>query len=240
MMKIYDGHAHLGTDRERRIRREHGIRTMVCAGTPGEARALLAEAAADSLLVPAAGLHPWHSGEYTTEEMLPFMEQVPVIGEIGLDSVWCQVPMKQQRRAFRAQLAAALRLKKPVVLHTKGMEGEIAETIRDYKIPYLVHWYSSMDYLEEYLAAGCFFTLGPDLAVNPAVRQAACQVPLNRLMIETDGFSAVSWALGETPWEKIPELLAHNMELVSQIKGTALDQVYRQMEENFLAFTSLP
>lgn len=233
---ICDGHAHLGTEQEQNIRREYGIMTMVCAGTRQEAEALLTEAQSGSLLIPAVGLHPWHSGECTVEEMLPFMKQVPVIGEIGLDSVWCQVPMECQRTAFKAQLEIAVRLNKPVVLHTKGMEEEIAKTIQNYKTRFLVHWYSSMEYLDPYLAKDCYFTLGPDLAVNPAVRQVAQRVPLNRLMVETDGFSAVSWAVGETPYEDVPGLLDSNMRLVAEIKGVPAEQVYRQMEQNFFCF----
>ena len=76
MMKLYDAHAHLGTEEERKIRREYGMTTMVCAGTAKEAEALLAETRADASLVPAVGLHPWHCEECTVEAMLPFLEVV--------------------------------------------------------------------------------------------------------------------------------------------------------------------
>ena len=143
MTRIYDAHAHLGSEAERRVRREQDIVTMVCAGTPAQAERLSEEAARNANIFPAAGLHPWHCDKCSAEEMRPFLEQVPVIGEIGLDSVWCQVPMEIQRRAFEAQLDLAAQMGKPVVLHTKGMEAEIARTIKKYENTYLCLLYTS-------------------------------------------------------------------------------------------------
>lgn len=237
---IYDGHAHWGTEQERAFRRSQGIITMVCAGTPPEAARLMAETEGDKFFLPAAGLHPWHSAEYSVEAMLPYLEAAPVIGEIGMDSVWCRVPMETQRAAFKEQLEIAGRLKKPVVLHTKGMEEEIGEMIAAVSNRYLVHWYSSMDHLDRYLKLGCYFTLGPDLAVNPAVRQVAERAPADRLMVETDGFSAVTWALGDMPLERLPGILRENMELTAQIKGLPMEKMAELMKENFLRFIKNP
>ncbi len=135
MTRIYDAHAHLGSEAERRVRREQDIVTMVCAGTLAQAERLSEEAARNANILPAAGLHPWHCDKCSVGEMRPFLERVPVIGEIGLDSVWCQVPMEIQRRAFEAQLDLAAQMGKPVVLHTKGMEAEIARTIKNTRTP---------------------------------------------------------------------------------------------------------
>lgn len=237
---IYDGHAHLGGGEERAIRRSRKITSMVCAGTPKEAENLLAEAEKDPFIVPAVGLHPWHSQEYRVEEMLPFMRRVPVIGEIGMDSVWCQVPMEIQRQAFKEQLQIAESLGKPVVLHTKGMERKIGEMIGKYKNRYLVHWYSSMEDLDAYLDADCYFTIGPDLAVNPAVQQVARRAPIDRLLVETDGFSAVRWALGEVDFQKIPDLLTENMEQAAKLRNLTLTRMASQMEMNFQRFIKNP
>ena len=60
MTRIYDAHAHLGSEAERRVRREQDIVTMVCAGTLAQAERLSEEAARNANILPAAGLHPWH------------------------------------------------------------------------------------------------------------------------------------------------------------------------------------
>lgn len=239
-MRLYDGHAHIGTPGERLVRRNAGITTMICAGTPEEGKELdrLAKGA-ESWIVPAAGLHPWYADRYRVEDMIPYLERFPVIGEIGLDSVWCDVPMERQRAVFEEQLALASQLGKPVVLHTKGMEREIAERIRKYPNRYLVHWYSSLDDLDLYLSQDCYFTLGPDLSVNPAVRQAAERAPIDRLMVETDGFSAVTWALGERSLEELPGILEANMTILAEIRGMTAEEVEEKLEENFRRFILL-
>lgn len=77
---------------------------------------------AEKVLIPACGLHPWYSDKWEPEEMFSLMEKVPVIGEIGMDSVWCDVPLDRQRKALEKQLQFACEIKKPVVLHTKGQK----------------------------------------------------------------------------------------------------------------------
>ena len=114
-----------------------------------------------------------------------------------MDSVWCQVPLKIQEEKFRQQLELAEKAGKPVILHTKGQEKQVASIIRQYPNRYLVHWYSCEDYLEEYLDLDCWFSVGPDVWWNPAVQKVAGVVPLDRLLVETDGLAAVRWAMEE-------------------------------------------
>lgn len=236
-MKIYDGHAHFAAKEEQMVREKAGIVTMVCAGDPIEAEKLTGlDPAAYPWMVLAAGLHPWKADRFSVPEMLPFLRKCSVIGEIGMDSVWCQVPIERQKAVFQEQLMLAEKWKKPVVLHTKGMEKEILSFIKKYNNRYLVHWYSSMDYLDGYLEQDCYFTLGPDLMVNPAVRQVAERAPLNRLMVETDGFSAVTWALGDRKLEELPGILEKNMQYLAEIRQVSAAEIERQMEENFHRF----
>ena len=105
MGRIYDGHAHLGTEEEREYRRQEKIVTMICAGDEAEAREL--ESLTGSWIVKACGLHPWKADLAAFEAMEPWLERTEIIGEIGLDSVWCQVDMDVQREVFRRQLSLA-------------------------------------------------------------------------------------------------------------------------------------
>ena len=111
----------------------------------------------------------------------------------------CDTPLDIQEAVFREQLALARSLDKPVILHTKGQEKEIAGILKEYPNTYLVHWYSCGQFLEDYLALDFYFSIGPDVWWNPAVRRVAEIVPLNRLLIETDGMNAVEWAYAEAP-----------------------------------------
>ncbi len=192
---LSDAHTHIGTDKEWKERKEAGILSLLCASTPEEAEKLFA--IKGDYLIPTCGVHPWYAGIYPLEDMLKYIRRCPVLGEIGMDNVWCNVPLKVQEDVFRQQLTLARQWKKPVILHTKGQEKEIADIIRNYPNRYLVHWYSSEYNLEEYLEMDCYFSIGPDVNWNPAVRQVAEKVPFNKLLIETDGLLAVRWAQEE-------------------------------------------
>lgn len=198
-----DAHAHPGTAAERAQRQREGILTLLCAGDPAEAKTLLsAPWAQEGWCIPACGLHPWRTDRYSPAEMAPFLEAAAAVGEIGMDSVWCTLPLHVQEAAFRWQLDFAAQTGKPVVLHTKGQEKETAAILPAYPNRYLVHWYSCAAHLENYLALDCYFSVGPDVFWNPAVRHVAKTVPLERLLVETDGMEAVAWAYEQAPGER--------------------------------------
>ena len=184
----------------------------------------------------SAGIHPWKADVTVWAEMVPILRTVPVIGEIGLDSGWCTVDMDVQREVFRRQLTLAAALGKPVILHTKGMEGEMLDTIREFPNRYLVHWYDCDRWLEEYIALGCWFTVGPELS-NPNVTQLARTVPLDRLLIESDGLEGMAWAQGkELSPADYPAAIEHHLQAVARLRGTDADTLLRQMEQTLNAF----
>lgn len=189
---LIDAHTHIGNNAEMTERRQKGILSLVCVSTPSEAENILAKA--EPYILPTIGLHPWQSASYSVDEMMPYLNACPVIGEIGMDSVWCDVNLKLQEIVFRRQLSLASQIKKPVILHTKGEEDRISSIISQYPNTYLVHWYSCDQYPDRYIKQDCYFSIGPDVIWNPSVRTLAEHVPLSRILIETDGMDAVRWA----------------------------------------------
>lgn len=252
---LCDAHAHPGTETELQKRSQNGIFSLLSAGTPPEANALSLRLGGDGTnagntpnLLPTAGLHPWYADRHTVSEMLPYLNAWPVIGEIGMDNVWCDTPLPVQEQVFREQLAIACELKKPVILHTKGQEAEIASIIEEYPNTYLVHWYSADRHLERYLALDCYFSIGPDVWWNADVRRVAAMVPLNRLLIETDGMGAVAWAYAQAPTqngstnnssrrkppESIAAALSETLITTAEIRQMAPEELGRQVRENLI------
>ena len=80
----------------------------------------------------SCGVHPWNASLDTLESMLPLLKQASIIGEIGMDSVWCDVDLEIQKEVFEKQLQLAKEWDKPVILHTKGQEKTILDLIRKY------------------------------------------------------------------------------------------------------------
>lgn len=146
------------------LRRTNGILTCFSAGTPGEWERLLPFRGQPELRL-SFGVHPWYADQYTVEECLDCLKDCDLIGEIGMDSVWCGVPLDIQQKQLERQLQAAADQKKAVLLHTKGCEARIADIVKGFPGRICVHWYSgSLKDLEAFLKQDCYFTLGPDLA----------------------------------------------------------------------------
>lgn len=190
-MRMIDIHAHLSYTGKRKgeekaeldFRRSQEIFTCLSAGTPEEWERLLPWMEREELLI-SFGLHPWYAQRYSVEACREYLECCAFVGEIGMDSVWCQVPLPIQRQVLERQLQTAADLGKPVLLHTKGQERAIGEVIRDFPGKICVHWYSGTEReMEPYLDKGCYFTLGPDVARvcggdhgKAGERKAGCQV----------------------------------------------------------------
>ena len=185
----------------------------------------------------SAGIHPWKADVTAWEKMEPILREVPVVGEIGLDSVWCGADMNVQRRVFRRQLASAAQLGKPVILHTKGMEREILETVRQFPNRYLVHWYECGEWLKDYIALGCWFTVGPDVGQSADVKRLAQTVPLDRLLIESDGLEGIAWGQNHSlTAAEYPQAMQRHLEIVADLRNVSADELLAQMQRNLYTF----
>lgn len=182
----------------------------------------------------SVGLHPWDAETMNLEDLLPLMQKADFIGEIGMDNVWCETDLTKQREIFNAQLDLANQLHKPVFLHTKGMEKEIIECILQYKNTYIVHWYSCMDFLDEYIDYGCWFTLGPSICFDEAVRQVATKVDLDHLLIESDGLSAIEWCEDHTiELKDYPSYLKRTIHELANIRNIDASELEKILDQNF-------
>lgn len=232
---VYDAHAHAGSAEERALRIRAGVQTILSCGNPAQAHEAESICRTSAVFSMTAGIHPWYTEDIRTEDMRPWMEQSALVGEIGLDSVWCSAPMAAQRRAFSAQLDWAAAHGKGIVLHTKGCEDEIARCMVGFPHPVIVHWYSGgQDALERFLAQNCFFTIGPDAAHNPAVQAVAMRVPDDRILFETDGMDAVHWALGSAAEHDPASALRASLLTAAQLRGQAPQTLLENANGNFL------
>lgn len=213
----------------------NGIPCIANADNPEEYRWL--EANELPGMVISAGIHPWKAAETDWSEMEPLLHTCAVIGEIGLDSVWCNTDPKIQQEVFHRQLKLAHTLQTPVILHTKGMEKEVLHAIRQYPNRYLVHWYSCCDFLEEYMALDCWFTAGPDVCFNPHVEQLVKTVPLDRLLLESDGLEGISWGQGiSLVPSDYPEAMGQHLHTISLLRGISSRQLLTQLLKNLTDF----
>lgn len=190
--------------------------TVEPAGYEGLA-AVLAGAAADGPvregggpgLVPALGLHPWYLGEGADagRRVARFCELAGccrLIGEVGLDRG------RAHRETFDDQVAAFRRVCDAVApgsvlsIHSVGAAGEVLDILgesgRLADCACVFHWFSgTSDELSRARAAGCLFSVGPFMLRSRRGREYARQIPVGRLLLETDlpEQPGTAWDAGE-------------------------------------------
>lgn len=140
--------------------------------------------------IRSVGIHPWQAAE---TEVLPadFDTQVAAadaVGEIGLDFARREIDPERQLRLFRAQLDAAERHGKPVVLHTvRAFEETMRELRGRHLAGVVLHGFvGSKEQAARAAAAGCCLSFGERTFRSPRTIEALRATPLERLFIETD------------------------------------------------------
>lgn len=117
------------------------------------------------------------------------------VGEIGLDhnlDFEAGAPSPElQREILRTQLELAVELDKPVILHCRGAFAELLEEVQRFggKLRGVLHAYSrGTDPARSFLAAGLHIGLGGAITRDRArrARQAAQELPLDKILLETD------------------------------------------------------
>src|SRR5215471_753882 len=137
-MILVDSHAHLDAhqfdgDRDAVLRRaeEAGLRAVINIGYNAVTwRTTLALAQAHPGIFACLGLHPNDAADWN-ETIIPALEalhqhpKAVAVGETGLDYYRDYAPPEKQQAAFRAQLALARRLGKPVVIHHREAHADL-------------------------------------------------------------------------------------------------------------------
>ena len=147
-------------------------------------------------LSATAGVHPHEAGKWSDEartrvrELLAAPEMVAV-GETGLDYHYMHSPRDVQRAAFEAHLELGAQLGKPVIVHARDADADMAAMLGALapRPPVVVlHSFSSGDAVwEAGMAIGAYFSFSGMITFkNWALtgRLAAC--PPDRLLVETD------------------------------------------------------
>ena len=158
-------------------------------------------------LYTAVGVHPTDADSLTPSTLAELRElaahpRVVAIGEIGLDYYWPNIPNRgwpcaepaQQRTALEAQLALAAELSLPVILHDRDAHADILDMLRDWMRDHpersgTLHAYAAGPaLLPEALALNLYIGMDGPVTFEKAtgLHEVARQVPLDRLLLETD------------------------------------------------------
>ncbi|MCQ2752516.1 MAG: TatD family hydrolase, partial [Coriobacteriales bacterium] len=144
----------------------------------------------------AVGVHPHNSSRFdiSQDDMMRYLKdpRTSCIGEIGLDYHYDLSPRDTQRRVFAQQLQMAQKLGLPVALHIREAHAEALEILRDVGVPQagcILHCFNlDAKVLKPFVELGCYVAFGGPLTFKKSyeTRASAVDVPLNKLLTETD------------------------------------------------------
>ena len=147
-------------------------------------------------LSATAGVHPHEARTWSDETAqrvrdLLASPDVVAVGETGLDYHYMHSPRDSQRRAFEAQLALGAELGKPVVVHARDADDDMAAMLGALgsRAPVVVlHSFSSGDAVwKAGMAINAYFSFSGMITFKNWMmtdRLTAC--PPDRLLVETD------------------------------------------------------
>jgi TatD DNase family protein len=176
-----------------------GVEQMLITGASlASTRAAIALASANPARFRAtAGIHPHHAQEFADSDVdaLAALLADPVVaaaGECGLDYFRDFSPRSDQQRVFRMQLELAARAGKPVFLHQRDAHGDFMQILRERRdlAGGVAHCFTGQaPELEDCLAYGLHIGITGwicDERRGRHLQQLVAQIPLDRLLVETD------------------------------------------------------
>lgn len=210
MTQFIDSHCHIDgpeydADREEVIARarEAGVTTMLNVGTGDPhggafGRAVhLAEAHPE--IYAAVGVHPHDAklfddaAEKRLVGLVRESKRVIAWGEIGLDYHYDHSPRDVQREVFRRQLSLARGLNLPIIIHSREADEDTTTILREklsgYERAGVLHCFGgSLQMALDVIDLGFYVSFAGNLTFKKAedLRDIARQLPLERLMVETD------------------------------------------------------
>jgi len=258
-MLLVDSHAHIDArvyekDRDKVVARaeEAGVRFIINASSDLESsRASLKLAQQYAGVFVALGFHPHNAarmgdGDLDIMTQLSQEPKVVAIGEIGLDFYRNLSPREAQIEAFKRQLELAETLGLPVIIHSRNADEEVFAILAEWagrqKSQHLgvLHCFSGNKKLaERYIALGFFISIaGPVTYPSSNAAQIVSDIPLDRLLIETD-----CPYLAPLPYRgkrNEPAYVSFVADKIGQIRGLSPGVVAENTAQNAVRLFRLP
>jgi TatD DNase family protein len=225
-----------------------GLAGVALCGYDAVSNELALELASRSrLLHPTVGFHP-HEADEVSESMLRDLESqaaesaVVAIGEIGLDFYRNLSRPENQRHLLDRQLEIALRLGKPVCIHSRSAENEAIAQLGPFAdaalraemaSPGVMHCFGgTVEQARPYFEAGFLVSVACTVTYlkNAALHRLVSELPLEALVIETDSpYLPPQTMRGQL---NEPAQVVHAASAIAALRKETLSRVFEVTTEN--------
>lgn len=194
------------------------------------------------------GIHPHEAAPHediTEEELLEAARHPRVIGigETGLDYYYEHSPRQAQQELFRRHIRVARRLDLPVIVHSRDADNDTIAILKEEHgqgpFRFLIHCFSSTARLaEESVKLGGYISCSGIITFKKSqpLRDAVANVPLDRLLVETDApYLAPEPHRGKSCE---PAYTALTAKALATVKGVSEEEVAKITSDNFFRLFS--
>ena len=223
-----------------------GVERMLNIGLGEESNpGVIAAAERHEPLFAAVGRHPndatgFDDGAAAELVRLGAHEKVRAIGETGLDFYRDSADPDDQRRAFAAQIEVAKELDLPLVIHARDPEGETAASDEIFAtldqraagVTVVLHCFSAPQRVADAAERGwyCSFAGNVTYPRSEALREAAAQVPEDRILVETDApFLSPQVVRGK---RNEPANVVATARVVAEVRGVSYEELEQAVAAN--------
>ncbi|MEE1869572.1 MULTISPECIES: TatD family hydrolase [Pseudomonas] len=222
--------------------RARGVGHFLCIGVSADnAQAVKDLSERYSDVDCSVGIHPLDltpDGAPPLDWLLKELEHphVVAIGETGLDYHYEPEAAQVQQDSFRLHLQAAQATGKPVIIHTRAARADTLALLREADLSQagVLHCFTEdWDMAKAALDLGYYISLSGIVTFRnaDALRDVARQVPVDRLLVETD-----SPYLAPIPYRgkaNLPQYVREVAEFVAMVRGERYEQLAEQTTANF-------
>ena len=200
----------------------------------------------------SAGIHPHHATEIREinyDDLLAKLCSINpnVIGETGLDYFRNISPPDVQRKSFKIHIEIAKELNLPLYLHQRDSHKDFINIIKENRnnFPkFVVHCFTgTQEELNDYLDLGAYIGLTGwicDAKRNFELRKSIKNIPIDRMMIETDCPYLIPKNLPNKPKKNInePKYLPHIANEIAELIGMKIEELKLATRSNAIEFFS--
>lgn len=220
-----------------------GVEHMLCVGVDVDSfPGVRAVAETFPNVFGSVGVHPNTPADSADVDVdaltaLAASDRIVAIGETGLDYYRDDVPIERQHARFRTHIRAAREIGKPLIIHCRDAGDDLVRVLAEEgagEVGGVMHCF-----VDSYEIATRAMDLNFAISFSGivtfksagAVRDVARQVPLERMLVETDS----PW-LAPVPHRgrtNEPAYVAHVAACIAALKETTVEAVARVTTDNF-------
>jgi TatD DNase family protein len=228
-----------------------GVARVINIGLGPDNEQVVARTRQHDEVYAAVGWHP-HQDRVPTDDELEAMvalsrdEKVCAIGEIGLDYYWRpgyhEVPVEVQKESFRRMLSLARDAGLVAVVHNREAHADTLQILDDFAgTPVVMHAFSGdVAFTLECLKRNVTISVAGPITYPSAgaLRQALMEVPVDRLVLETD-----APFLPPQPWRgksARPVMVVETAKKLAEVKDMNLEDLVLATSANAVRVYRMP